>query len=815
MSNETGFGCDPSEERPSARRRRANANQALGALTHALRGWAVFPVFEPRSDGSCSCGKRGCSSSGKHPRVDRGFYSATTSEERITSWATLWPRANWGIRTGIVSDLLVLDIDPRNGGERTLETIVQTHAELPRTVESLSGGGGRHIFFTAPPLQRSVSSLGDGVDVKFEGGYVVAPGSRHSSGGTYKWQESRSPDEVELARAPDWLVELLAGEIGENGLSAQFDAGRALLGVARGERNVQLFKLACKFRGEGRPKQEALDTLLEVAEKCAPPFPAEETRSVVERAYRYPAGSPRPRSWRGMELEDAVARLRSGPQGETFRKLWEGDASAIPPHADPAFELCSLLVPAVGPDAGLIDAHFRGSALFGEGWDYRRPGEDGTTGADTVSKVVSQRLDASTRLFADAISLDHRFAVDRGGLLHVYKDGVYRVGGRRTVERRFKELTAAWGLDKLWTTRRLNEVVSYIQTDAPTLWEQPLEGRLNLRNGLLDLESLSLGPHSPSHLSSVQLNVAYDQKATCPMWERQVSETFPEAARNAAWEIVAFLMNPIDAIQRAILLVGRGANGKSVFLDAVQEFLGRDNVTNLSLQKLASDRFASARLEGKLANVCADLPSKHLEDASTFKQIVSHDRMSAEHKQRTSFEFRPFCGLVFSANQLPTSSDSSLGYSRRWFVVRFDQEFQGSGVVAKGELVRRLTEPGELSGLLNKAIEARADLLQQNDFHGGHSVGTVINSSSDETDHVSAWLQRYTSAASGAESWVAKGELRDAYVQHCRSRGVRPPTSKAFSADLRRLMPEVTEGRKQIAGERFEVWHGIELLGSR
>lgn len=781
-------------------------------LAFARYGWFVFPVFEPKPDGSCSCGRSGCPSTGKHPRVSRGFYAASTNEEQIVPWTGRWPDANWGIRTGSESGLLVLDIDPRNGGDKTLARLQREHGDLPRTVESVTGGGGRHIYFAAPPLHRAANGLGPGVDVKFEKGYVIAPGSRHATGRLYAWKELRGPGELELSQVPEWLLTLLSRDVSGTEAAAPVDMSKVLGGVPEGERNTQLFRLACMLRGEAELKSNALRIVLEAAANCEPPFPVDEAEAVVERAYRYPAGNQRPGGRRIGVLDDAVARLRSGPDGKLFQQLWLGDTSAIPQQADPAYELCSLLVPAVGPDVGLIDAHFRASALFSAGWDYRRPGAAGTTGADTLSRVIDTRLAAGTRLFADAISLEHRFAVDAGGLLYVYERGVYRPGGRVAVERRFKELTVEWGLDKLWSTRRLKEVLSYIQTDAPNLWERPPEGTLNVLNGLLDLDAFTLSPHSPDHLSSIQLNVAFDPDATCPSWEKQVADTFPQDAQGAAWQIVAFLMNPIDAIQKAILLVGRGANGKSVFLDGIQELLGRDNVTNLSLQKLASDRFAVARLEGKLANICADLPSKHLEDTSVFKQIVSHDRMNAEHKQKTSFEFTPFCGLVFSANYPPSSSDSSLGYKRRWFVVRFDQEFRGAGVLAKGELVRRLTAPNELSGLLNKALEARAELLQRNDFEGGTGLEPELENSVDANGGLASWLERHTKLDGDPDGWVAKHKLHDAYARSCRAEGVRPPTSKAFGRSLRLLRLTITDGRKQVDGQRSEVWYGIELL---
>ena len=124
--------------------------------------------------------------------------------------------------------------------------------------------------------------------------------------------------------------------------------------------------------------------------------------------------------------------------------------------------------------------------------------------------------------------------------------------------------------------------------------------------------------------------------------------------------------------QKAALAVGPGDNGKSTFLDAVIRFLGRENVSNLALQRLEADKFAVVRLLGKLANVCADLPSDHLVGTSTFKALTGGDRLTAERKFQGSFEFSPFARLLFSTNHYPTSKDASHAFFRRWLVIPFD-----------------------------------------------------------------------------------------------------------------------------------------------
>jgi hypothetical protein len=128
---------------------------------------------------------------------------------RIDAWWTADGNANIGIATGVASDLLVLDIDPRNQGVATLRRLEADLGPLPETVESVTGSGGAHLFFRALRGVSVRGQLGAGVDVKFAGGYVVAPPSRHANGHAYAWRGGRASSEKPLATLPEAWVNAL------------------------------------------------------------------------------------------------------------------------------------------------------------------------------------------------------------------------------------------------------------------------------------------------------------------------------------------------------------------------------------------------------------------------------------------------------------------------------------------------------------------------------------------------------------------------------------------------------------------------------
>jgi putative DNA primase/helicase len=262
---------------------------AAAAAEYVERGWPVFPLHG-LSDGSCTCGRTACSNPAKHPRTSRGFKDASTDREVVDRWWVQWPQANLGVRTGAVSGLLVVDVDAEAGGEQSLMQLEQTHGTLPATVAVLTGGGGKHLFFRHPgrEVRNSAGKLGPGLDIRGDGGYVVAPPSAHASGNAYRWQEGRSPGEVLLAKPPGWLLaQLTAGSRKAHAASA------AVVGevIREGSRNATLTSLAGGMRQRGMSEHELLAELRVINEdRVEPPLPDSELAAIAASISRYPAG---------------------------------------------------------------------------------------------------------------------------------------------------------------------------------------------------------------------------------------------------------------------------------------------------------------------------------------------------------------------------------------------------------------------------------------------------------------------------------------------------------------------------------------------
>lgn len=185
----------------------APSNRTLAdiLLGYAARGWPVLPLHGIRN-GHCTCSRKAkcAAGAGKHPRTQRGLHDASTDPDTIREWISKYHDANWAIAGGRPlpdgGHLLILDVDPRNGGKDSLANL----PELPDTVSAASGGNGMHYLFRTPTPQ-PCGRLTDGIDIKASGGYIVVAPSTHASGGSYSWRNH--PDEHRIAEAPDFILQ--------------------------------------------------------------------------------------------------------------------------------------------------------------------------------------------------------------------------------------------------------------------------------------------------------------------------------------------------------------------------------------------------------------------------------------------------------------------------------------------------------------------------------------------------------------------------------------------------------------------------------
>jgi hypothetical protein len=262
------------------------------ALDYAARGLPVFPVFGVtpyRADRFiCLCGKNlTCDRPGKHPMgryAPNGFKDASTDAKKIRWWWECAPDANVAIAPP--HNCVVLDVDPKNGGDITLDEFEKRHGNLPVTWTVKTGGGGWHYYFGVDTAVRNtVSQVGRGLDFKGAGdGYVVAPPGLHVSGNRYAWAPGRALSDVPLAPMPEWLLTAARSQSDGNAVVTPSDTWRELVrnGVGEGTRNKIIAKLAGHFLRRYVDPVVTLEMMMVLNDaRCRPPLAESEVEMIV------------------------------------------------------------------------------------------------------------------------------------------------------------------------------------------------------------------------------------------------------------------------------------------------------------------------------------------------------------------------------------------------------------------------------------------------------------------------------------------------------------------------------------------------------
>ena len=272
-----------------------------------------------------------------------------------------------------------------------------------------------------------------------------------------------------------------------------------------------------------------------------------------------------------------------------------------------------------------------------------------------------------------------------------------------------------------WSPTRVNDILTWFNDSSPRLWDPLPLDRVNVLNGILNLESGELEPHSPDFLSPIQISAAWDPEAECPFIDQFVQQVFPDDSGDIFYQLAGLFMVPDSRFRKAVMFLGPSATGKSLALTLLRTFLGTQNVSNIPLHDLTQGSFSLAEIRGKLLNISAEVSERDFDDTAVFKQIVDGQLavIRAPQKHRDPIEFQPFARLIASANRAPHSADNSSGYLRRWTVVPFDNKFKDRDF--DHTLFHMMTRPNELSGLLKRAVDG---------YHKVLSSGAISESAS-------------------------------------------------------------------------------------
>lgn len=325
---------------------------------------------------------------------------------------------------------------------------------------------------------------------------------------------------------------------------------------------------------------------------------------------------------------------------------------------------------------------------------------------------------------------------------------------------------------------------------------------VNVRNGLLDIRDMSFKEHTPSYLSTVQLNVEYNPQVDCPQFKKFLNEVLDCKLIPLVQEIVGYLLTTNTASQKAFVFWGPARTGKSTLLWVVEYLLlGKKNVSNIPWQEIG-DKFKTAELLGKLANVFSDLPSKSIDDTGIFKVVTGEDYLMAEKKNKNPFKFKPFARLVFSCNELPRNYvDRTEGFYRRLIIVPFSRQIEKSKI----DKSLKYKFQREKEGILNWALEGLKRLYENNfEFSENELTDGVKKEYKRENNNVISFVEECCEIDSLFS--CSRIEIYEAYKEFCVEAGLKALSQIKFNKEL--------EGNFNITRSRsgkLRLWNGVRI----
>ena len=388
-----------------------------------------------------------------------------------------------------------------------------------------------------------------------------------------------------------------------------------------------------------------------------------------------------------------------------------------------------------------------------------------------------------------------------GESYYFYKNGVYKAETDKAAENFIR------------THMYVDRHKTYYQiSDAEKQWGMQIDKYINevnanpylinFGNGLYDTLTNELLPHDPKILTTIRVGGNYDPKAECPLFLKYLHDALPKSEIPLVQEMMGYMLVALNKAQKAFIMLGKPDSGKSTLLYVIQDVLLRkENCSSLEWQKL-NEKFATVDLFGKLANIFADLPSEQIRDTGIFKTITGEDYISAQHKFKAYFSFKPFCRMVFSCEALPKNYyDRSGGFYRRLIIIRFDNPVDPK---TKDRSLREKLKL-EVDGILAWSLIGLKRLMA-NEFCFSETDRTIAEVKKYRADNSSSLSFVYECCVTEPKAEIPRDDLYNAYKEFCSDNGVKSVLSKInFNRDL----DELGLTRATTAGRR--TWRGIRL----
>lgn len=421
----------------------------------------------------------------------------------------------------------------------------------------------------------------------------------------------------------------------------------------------------------------------------------------------------------------------------------------------------------------------------------------------------------------DELLQKHKFKTPMDeDVLYVYVEGLGYWSTEDVKDLIAKPLNDALGKDA--TKYDYNEIEAWVKRESYVRREafQPTANKINLENGVLDLDNGQLLSHNPDFNFISRLDVKYvepdkvdellfDSKKLVDDFYKSLFDGDPDGEKKIVTlnEIVGYCLENRYPIQVAFMLIGGGENGKSTWLNLVKAFLGSRNISSVALNSLTYNRFASSALYGKMANIAADIPDAKLKFTGTFKMLTGGDPVEGEKKFQNSFTFWNSAKLLFSANKIPETEDETNAFFRRWIIIEFNNVFSKEKGNCDLNILGKITTAPCLSIVLHYAIQALKRLRQNGQFTYTKPLEMRKQEYIRNSNPIKAFVQDEIEEV----DWVIpKHELYNFYIEFCQKKHYIPVEEGVFFKKFFSLV-RCDNTRMKINKVRVQCIVGVKL----
>lgn len=356
--------------------------------------------------------------------------------------------------------------------------------------------------------------------------------------------------------------------------------------------------------------------------------------------------------------------------------------------------------------------------------------------AEQIQKAEDKKVGFSHNEFGDQLIQEFKI-IEVNNCLYVYEDGYYQADDK-IIERKMIDFFPSI------LQRQRAEVLSYVKIkthiNAGDIKVNPYV--INLKNTRLDIRSGKCLEFTPEAIEFDRIPVTYDPSAYCADLDKMLNKVFcgDREVINLFEEMVGYCLIKHSRYSKMFLCYGQGSNGKSTILDLLKTFLGQNNYSALSLEKV-TDRFATAELENKLANIGDDVDNTTIRDSGTLKKISSGNTVTVERKGERPYKITPYATHIYSANTIPRSFDKTDGFYRRWLLIPFNAKFSANDEDYDPNIVDKITTPEALSYLLNIGIRGAQRLIRVGHFTEPQSVKDALEAYKADNSTVLSWIE--------------------------------------------------------------------------